>query len=125
VVMLITMVLLRLVARLGGVELFLGGLYRDFREPSSKVDSNIICEVVLRSFYSWLMLPCRFTVVITITAVILLLIHAVHPIIKGTVVIPLVPLNASMACRVYRNLKQFDHRHADSEMNTKDLLFSV
>lgn len=49
-----------------------------------------------------------------ITAVTLLLIPSVDPIIKGTVVIPLVPLSASMACRVFRNIKQFDYWHTTS-----------
>jgi hypothetical protein len=71
---------------------------------------------------SSLILHCRFTVVMMITAVIMVFIPTVHPVIKGMVVIPWVPLNASMACRIFRNLKQFDHRNADSETNTKDLL---
>jgi hypothetical protein len=61
----------------------------------------------------------------TITAVILLLVRSVHPVIKGTVVIPLIPLTASMACRVFRNLKQFDHFCEDGDVNTEDLDFSV
>jgi hypothetical protein len=56
------------------------------------------------------------------TAVILVSIRTVHPIVKNTVVIHLVPLNASMACRVFRNLKQFDHRRGDSGTDT---MFSV
>lgn len=91
-----------------GILLFRGERFRVFHEPCSREGNNTFCElhtIPHNLHYSSYLSTSRITICLSIPIAILIVIPIIPPTYQAMLSFPFTNLVASMACRIFRNLK--------------------